>query len=76
MVSNRAWRCIVWCPESDCSGGCEKIEKNSASHINYGGGARQLRLTLRRTTYYLAGEGGGVAHSQLAAAAEFGGSGV
>jgi len=56
MVSNnRARRCFVRCPESNCRGGCEKIAKKPASHINCGGGgALQLRLTLRRATYYLA----------------------
>jgi len=64
MVSNRARRCIVRCPESDCRGGCGNIAKDSEKNVNYvGGGTLQFRLTRRRTTYYLAA----AAHSRLAA---------
>jgi len=64
----------VRCPESDCRGGCEKIANKSGKPHK-----------LRRRRYSIVADSaarhtlfgsGGVAHSRLAAAAEFGGFGV
>jgi len=64
----------VRCTESDCRGGCEQIAKKPVSHTKLR--RRHSSIAADFPARHILFGGGGVAHFRLAAAAEFGGSGV
>jgi len=66
----------VRCPESDCRGGCEKIVKKSGEPHKLRRRRQRSSISAESAARHILFGGGGVAHSRLVAAAEFGGSGV